>query len=412
MKIIVAHPTGNPNVRALLAAFNDAGLLTAFCTTIAVDPAHLLIKLLPWKIQKELTRRSYAIPLNQIRTRPLLELFRHLLPKLGFKQSVSPETGFASLESVYADLDRMVAARLKRWKEVDRVKAVYAYEDGALHTFMRAKELGLTCIYDLPIAYWETGRRLMLEEAERLPAWAQTLGGGISDSAKKLDRKRRELELADIVVVPGEFVHGSLPEWAKGKKIIVSPFGSPDNEQFQQAKSFDRPLRVLFVGSMGQRKGLADLFKAMKMMLPGQAELVVMGPLQAPLNFYKAELPDFIYESSRPHGEVLKLMQTCDVLCLPSIVEGRALVMQEAMSQGLPLLITANTGGEDLIAEGHTGFLIPIRSPQKIAEKLKWFSDNREKTKQMGAQARKAAAGYTWKKYGDHIVNEIGNYDV
>ena len=90
------------------------------------------------------------------------------------------------------------------------------------------KQLGLICIYDLPIAYWQTGRRLMMEEAQRMPSWAITLGGGIKDSEEKLKRKTQELELADVVVVPGSFVKDSLPDWAGNKKIIVAPFGSPD----------------------------------------------------------------------------------------------------------------------------------------------------------------------------------------
>jgi glycosyltransferase involved in cell wall biosynthesis len=105
-------------------------------------------------------------------------------------------------------------------------------------------------------------------------------------------------------------------------------------------------------------------------------------------------------------------MQTCDVFCLPSIVEGRALVMQEAMSQGLPLIITPNTGGEDLIKQdGSTGFLVPIRSPEIIAEKLHWMLDNRAATMEMGQKAKQYAAEYTWKKYGNGIINAIKEYN-
>ena len=50
-------------------------------------------------------------------------------------------------------------------------------------------------------------------------------------------------------------------------------------------------------------------------------------------------------------------MKEHDALVLPSIVEGRALVQQEALSCGLPIIVTPNTGGEDLIEEGTTGYL-------------------------------------------------------
>jgi len=103
----------------------------------------------------------------------------------------------------------------------------------------------------------------------------------------------------------------------------------------------------------------------------------------------------------------LELMRSCDVFCLPSIVEGRALVMQEAMSQGLPLLITPNTGGEDLVISGETGFLVPIRSPEQIADRLNWYLEHRQETKEMGSKAKAHAANYTWKGYGDTIVSEL-----
>jgi glycosyltransferase involved in cell wall biosynthesis len=101
---------------------------------------------------------------------------------------------------------------------------------------------------------------------------------------------------------------------------------------------------------------------------------------------------------------VLELMRSCDVFVLPSIVEGRALVMQEAMSQGLPLIITPNTGGSDLIDEGRTGFLVPIRSPEAIATKLDWLADHREALPEMSLAARSRSQLYSWEHYAQTIV--------
>ena len=114
------------------------------------------------------------------------------------------------------------------------------------------------------------------------------------------------------------------------------------------------------------------------------------------MEFYRGELKDFTFEAGRPNAGVLELMRSCDVFCLPSLAEGRALVMQEAMSQGLPLLITPNTGGEDLIEEGVTGFLVPIRRPDQIAEKISWFADNRAALPQMSRAAQNKASQLTW----------------
>jgi len=409
--MLITHPTGNQNVRAVIAAMAAAGCLHEFNTTLSFNAKAAWLKLLPKGIRAECLRRSFPARQQQVHTHPWREVARMVLPKVGLYHFLRHETGWASIDGVYREFDKAVAARLRRSVHKHGVSLVYAYEDGALATFKQAKALGVTCVYDLPIAYWKTARRLLMEEALRLPGWALTLKGGIQDSPEKLERKTQEMELADIVVGPSSFVENSLPRWAKEKKMIMAPFGSPApvtaNENTTRT-GFNKRLRVLFAGSMSQRKGLGDLFAAMRLLKRQDLELVVMGSPEAPMEFYRKEYPHFTYEPGRPNPEVLALMRTCDVFCLPSIVEGRALVMQEAMSQGLPLIITPNTGGEDLIKQdGSTGFLVPVRSPEMIAEKLNWLLDNRAAAVEMGIKAKQHAAAYTWQKYGDSIINTL-----
>jgi glycosyltransferase involved in cell wall biosynthesis len=414
MAIVISHPTGNSNVRAVISALLHAEKLAEFNTTLAINSKAQWLKLFPQTIRQELLRRTFPVSPEQLWTHPLLEIARIGLHKIGFPNSVKHEYGWASIDSVYQNFDRAVARHLVHLVNRRNVEGVYGYEDGALATFIQAKTMGIKCIYDLPIAYWETGRRLMFEEAERLPQWSSTLGGGVKDSEMKLERKTQELELADIVVGPSKFVIDSLPNWAREKTVVMSPFGSPklsyynkNNKSIMQIQDDTRALRVLFVGSMGQRKGLGDLFAGVKQLKGTNIELIIMGSLLAPMNFYRKEFSDFIYEPCRPHEQVLELMRTCDVFCLPSIVEGRALVMQEAMSQGLPLIITPNTGGADLIKEGQTGFIIPVRSPEAIAEKILWFVENRSAIPEMSRKAKEHAMSYTWDSYGAKIVKSI-----
>ena len=98
-------------------------------------------------------------------------------------------------------------------------------------------------------------------------------------------------------------------------------------------------------------------------------------------------------------------MEKHDLLVLPSIVEGRALVQQEALSCGLPLLVTQNAGGEDLIEEGKTGFLIPIRQPQTLAKRIEWFLNHRAEGHEMGQFCQDTASRYSWDAYVKKIVN-------
>lgn len=398
--IFLSHPTGNANVRAVLAALEDAGKLESFYTSVGVADG-----VAASRQNNLLQKRHYPLPPSKLKSRPFREIIRLAANKIRFRLLTRHETGWASIDAVYRDLDRAVSAKLLKNRKCPF--GVYCYEDGALETFRAACERGIRRFYDLPIAYWETAQRLLHEEAQRLPGWEPTLGG-TRDSAAKLARKAEELKLAEVVLCPSQFVADSLPEIARSKKVVVAPFGSPPSAPVKNfTSSTAKKLRVLFAGSMTQRKGLGDLLAAMRLLKRDDIELVIMGSPQAPMEFYRNEFSGFTYEPCRPHAQVLELMQTCDVFCLPSIVEGRALVMQEAMSQGLPLIITRNTGGEDLIDEGITGFLVPIRRPDAIAEKIVWFADHREALPEMSRAAQAKAGQLTWQNYGRSIVNAV-----
>ena len=82
-----------------------------------------------------------------------------------------------------------------------------------------------------------------------------------------------------------------------------------------------------------------------------------------PMEFYTKQCSGFKYYPPCTHARVREIMLQHDALILPSIVEGRALVQQEALSCGLPIIVTKNAGAEELIHEGITGYLIPIRCP-------------------------------------------------
>lgn len=409
--ILAIHPFGNANVRAVLSALDRVERLAMFVTTGGWSSSSPLLQAVPARLRAELARRSYELPHYKIKAYPARETVRLVAEKIGAHSLTKHETGLASIDRVWTALDEKAAQYLKENREGLKITGVYAYEDCAICSFQTARDRGVKRIYDLPIAYWETAQRLLREQAERYPRWEPTLGG-TRDSEEKLGRKTRELELAETVVCPSQFVLESLPPSARvSKKCVVAPFGSP-------AVSIDRPpdisddkgtLRVLFAGALTQRKGLADLFAAMKMVDATMVELVLMGSPVLPMTFYRKEFPHFVHEAPRPHAAVLDLMRTCDVFVLPSIVEGRALVQQEAMACGLPLIVTRNAGGEDLIVEGETGFLVPPGSPEAIAEKIEWFAANRRQLPAMRAAARAKAAELTWAAYGERILDAIGD---
>lgn len=403
-RVLLSHPTGNANVREALRTLEENRLLARFITSISWKDESAINKMLPAALKNQLQRRQFRLDPGKIVTRPVPEFLR--LTSARFK--LPWLSRYFDVDRIYRGIDNLTCDLLEEF-ELD---AVYCYEDGALKTFQSAKAMGLRCFYDLPIAYWETAKSLLTEEAERLPQWARTIPG-TNDSPEKLARKTEEAELADVIITPSQFVLNSLPRRIREEKeCVVLPFGTSTSPEYKSRETpKNAPLRVLFAGSLTQRKGLADLFHAFQLVDSEEVELVVMGSLCAPLDFYRKEYRNFVYEPPRPHDKVLQLMSECDVFVLPSLVEGRALVQLEALSVGLPLIISHNTGGEDLLSEDcPTGFAVDIRNPQQIAEKVEWFVKNRSLIDEMKENCREHARKITWNGYRSSLYQLLSKF--
>ena len=253
--ILLAHPTGNTFFRAAARALHAQGWLQELHSCICWDQHLLHSHLLPAAIAAQLSRRSYPdVPLSLQYSHPWREVARLLTPALPLVKR--HEIGPLSVDAVYRSFDRHVAARLPK---VLGLRAVYAYEDGALSTFQAAKALRLRCLYELPIGYWKSARHIFAEEAELQPHWANTLTG-LGDSASKMARKDAELAHADAVIVATQFVRHTLESHqACSVPIHVLPYGAPPPTTHPLRGPTSGPLRVLFVGSLGQRKGLSYL---------------------------------------------------------------------------------------------------------------------------------------------------------
>ena len=389
-KFVISHPTGNTFVRALIKELNSRSLLEKFFTTIGVgEGANSLVKLLCEG------KRQYAIP-DKIISRQWMPEFTRLLSK--GNQAKKRQKADHS----YQALDYKVSHELSTLNS----QILHAYEDGCSDSFARAKELGIQCSYELPIAHWATVRRLLAEEAERYPEWEPTLES-TREPEEKLCRKEKELRLADRITCPSQFVLDSIPSGIRQKiPCQISPFGSPTCESLDSLESpCKKNFELLFVGSMSQRKGLADVFNSMKLLKKEPIKLSILGQPSMPKEFYRKQFSEFEYFPPRSNQKVREIMKTHDALVLPSIVEGRALVQQEALSCGLPIIVTPNAGSEDLVKEGTTGHMVPIRSPEKIAEAIRAMIENKHHKEEIRRLCQIKAKQYSWVSYAQRIID-------
>jgi alpha-maltose-1-phosphate synthase len=399
--IILSHPTGNENVRQAALAFAEANLLEQFFTTINWNLGSAFDRILPPSLRESFRRRSFP-EMVRCRTRslPAREAARLFFGAIHLPLCSEHERGFLSIDAISAVLDRTVAAEIR---DSENCKLVYAYEDCAVTTFAAAERHRIPRVYDLPIGYWRVGRGIFAEECEREPEWAPTLTG-IRDSNEKLARKDEELRLATRVVVASTFTKSTLSEWPHQRPVTVIPYGAPPVATNEIANGGAK-LRVLFAGSLGQRKGLSYALRAAELIGRENCELTLLGrkaaegcrPLDQAVRAHR-------WLPSLSHARVLLEMRQHDVLIFPSLFEGFGLAITEAMSQGTPVITTAHTAGPDIIDDGVDGFIVPIRSAEAIAEKLGLLARDRERLRAMKISAREKAQRHSWENYRRALV--------
>ena len=290
---------------------------------------------------------------------------------------------------------RAIASKgAKLLADVDTVVGNYSVSARA---FQQVKSRGGRAVLNYPNVHHRFLRKLLLEEAECEPEFASTIPDRVKYRTPVLDR---ECELADSILVGSTFVRKSfIAEGLGAKDIAVIPYGC-ETSQFvpRHEPTSDGTFRALFVGLLTQRKGLSYLLRGYQLFRGVGTELIIAGGLvgnAAALDPYRSL---FTYLGNVSHAELKEVYQKADVFVFPSLLEGMGLVVLEAMASGLPVITTDNGPG-DIVRDGVDGFIVPIRDPQAIAERLEFLRANPDVRLAMGRSARVRALEFTWNAY-------------
>jgi glycosyltransferase involved in cell wall biosynthesis len=407
MNILFSHPTGNGNVRAALRGFHRGGILEEFITSFASFEGDFVDMLGEFGPFREIHRRRFDAELkSKTSIWPWREIGRQVASKIGIRSLTRHETAIFCVDSVYRSLDRRMARRLSK---LQSLRGVYAYDDGARMTFNTARQLGISCFYDLPTGYWRSARRLLTPELVRRPEWAATITG-FADSQAKLESKDREIELADHIFVASSFTARTLHDYpGKVPPVHVIPYGFPPigEERSYERNIKNRPLKVLFVGKLSQQKGIADLIEAVEN-LGSKVELTLVGRKAVhDCPALNAAVEKHRWIPSIPNEAVIKLMREHDVFVFPSLFDGFGMVVTEAMSQGTPVIASDRCAGPDLIRHGENGWLVEAGAPRMIQNILEHLIEHPEEVAACGRAARETARLRPWEVYGKELANAV-----
>ena len=290
----------------------------------------------------------------------------------------------------------------QKWPETNVVQAIMGF---ATEPFEVAEKIGAFKVIDCQNSHPTTYFGFWQRECD---IWCP--GEKIPIPRWMFARMNRELERADLVLCPSEFVRDTMVQNGIAReKCFVAPFGV-DTGIFKPRTSVPPVPRFISVGTICLRKGHQYLFRAfelVKQKVPN-AELICVGDVKCDFRReWKRWRGTFTHYPNLSHSELAKLLQSCSAFVLASVEEGFARVLSEAAAAGLPIIGTYESGASTIIADGIEGFIVPARQPEKLAEAMIRVATDMELNRKMGEAAhRKGAAQNTWQDYADRLLSE------
>jgi glycosyltransferase involved in cell wall biosynthesis len=412
LAVVLSHPSVAPFVQQAARAFSERGLLRRFITTVRDRPDSA------WQGLACRTARWLGFDLaRQLRRRAVTEVPTELVLSHPWREMARLATGKVDRSGVWTD-------RVWEWAETgfDRWAArhalgggnvVYGYEHAIRACFEAGKDRGYQCVYDVQAPEHDFTQQILDRELKQFPE----LRGAYQEHIHKPEihqrrvaRRRREWQLADLVIAASTFTRESFAGYEDPQnprrgleKVRVIPYGAPPVDPAGQSGGSrgQGPVRFLWAGTLSIRKGAHYLLQAWRRLSlrESAATLDVYGAANLPPALV-SQLPASIrLRGGIPREELYDAYRQADALVFPTLCDGFGMVVTEAFSRGLPVLTTRHAGAADLVLPERNGLLVPAASSERLAAALEWCLANRARLSAMRGEAVAAAAAWQWSDY-------------
>ncbi|WP_108662128.1 glycosyltransferase family 4 protein [Acuticoccus kandeliae] len=373
----------------------EAGMLESFHTTAARHEARgdavfaLARRILPHKADAFDRRTVRGIQARRLFAHPSADLARFLVrrntgDRVAARRAMSTVLGWAMAPAV-------------RETHANIVLSVDGSGGPALLRALKAK--GLPIVVDIAT----TPRALEITDAARTawPDWADEAPSP-AERAGFLAWYETIVGLADLVLYPSAPVLDGLQTLAAfdiararhvpytwGRPVVAAPDPIPG--------------RILFAGSGALRKGLPVLAEATHILrAAGHAvDVVVAGALSPPIRARAAASGLTPLGHLGPDAMAAE-MAKADLFTLPSLAEGTAAVVLEALATGVPAIVTRAAGAP--VVHGESGLIVPERNPAALAGAIAALLTDRPRRDRMAAAARESRAGFAPAAVKDRLV--------
>jgi len=299
--------------------------------------------------------------------------------------------------------DKIVASRLQKLSGT--VDIVHVWPCAALETIKTAKRLGIPTVLERPNAHTRFCYEVVAAECKRIGI--QNPHGDYLPSEAVLSREEGEFHAADFLLCASEFAAQSFRDRGFPEaKILRHQYGFDESEYFPQAtlREPGKKFTALFVGVDAVRKGLHLATEAwLSSPAAKDGTFFIAGELTQ--EYKKRFASDLLNPSIVQLGhrrDVPRLMQSADILLMPSIEEGFALVCTEAIGAGcVPLASNACT---EMCRHLENALVHEVGDVATLRRHITDLHDNPQLLARLRAGALQSRLECTWTKAGRVLV--------
>lgn len=372
--------------------------------------------------------KHWPVLLRYIPTSLLPNGLRRLKGRIPYGIPTSKITAFTLFGYMYADKRRKARSieeltQINLWagdlfnklilkKGFQKGEIVYGFNSASEQILRSACSQKIPGIVEQTIAPFSIAQKLLDREIESFPDWGEKKNNKFAE--KFISREHNEWSLASRIITGSEFVKEAIAAaGGPAHKCKIVPYGV-DPSKFLTLKknhSHRKKLHILFIGEVGLRKGIPYLLSAMKTLLKYPVSCRIVGGSQISIDKMSKMVPSNVeIVGAVPRMTIYKEFQWADLLCLPSLCEGSAMVTYEALAAGLPVITTPNSGS--IVRNNQEGFIVPIRNSQAIADCIAKFCFNRKLLKDMSYSARYRSSFGSLEAYGKRLSKAVKDYHL
>jgi glycosyltransferase involved in cell wall biosynthesis len=295
--------------------------------------------------------------------------------------------------------------RLFRREPVD---LLWGYDTACDFLFSHSEMRGVVRVLDQAGGHAGVVRQIMLRQRELHADWF----AGESDipSAEQVGQAEREVRGASHAIVGAQ--HAADAMIARGmspERVHVVPYGY-DESRFPKmpvrSELGTLPVRFLFVGAVGPRKGIHLLLQAFRHIPARQATLRLVGPLAMPERVLREAGSNVEYSPPLPHDRIVEEYAKAHCFIFPTLIDGGGIVLYEAAACGLGIIQSPMCGdGVRLGPNGTNGLVMRENNLEALQEALASVIANPAILRDWSAASWAMRQERTWTAYRQRIVD-------